>query len=227
MAGAGTVTISFGGPENEGGFNLSINPGAGVGWFLVMLGQDITIGPESVPVCTLMGWLKAACDVVVEDLPEAEICGLLETFGITICVALRPLVRPLCVIFFELLAKECRKNFKLLKTSLHKQCAKLDRFCKGHPRCEACTGGDMACADTHTGAAPRIAGKGACCSALGTRIPTPGLRFAAKDKRGRCFVCEIKVNAKGQNVFKHGKSCEGGTCLCPSSRHGCCALLQT
>jgi hypothetical protein len=83
------------------------------------------------------------------------------------------------------------------------------------------------CVDTHT--VDNIAqGPGPCCTAMrqhGGR-PTPGLRLAAVNKKGKCFVCEVKVStaknaAPGTLVFKHGKSAG----ICPTTTHGCCALL--
>ena len=83
-----------------------------------------------------------------------------------------------------------------------------------------------ACINTHT-ASSQVQGPGTCCAALAASGQTPhvGLRLAATDKRGKCFVCEVKASTSRHNagamVFKRGKSAG----ICPTSSHGCCALL--
>lgn len=83
------------------------------------------------------------------------------------------------------------------------------------------------CVNTHS-ATSLVQGPGMCCAALAAsgQAPHIGLRIAARDKRGKCVVCEIAAStaknaAPGQMKFKRGKSAG----LCPTSRHGCCALL--
>lgn len=77
----------------------------------------------------------------------------------------------------------------------------------------------MACNSTHS-VSSQAKGPGVCCAALGNRAPTPGLRFAAKDRRGHCFVCEVATGKRGNLVFKRGKSAG----ICPTTSSGCCSL---
>jgi hypothetical protein len=85
----------------------------------------------------------------------------------------------------------------------------------------------QACVTTHKGVAPTIQGAGVCCAAFSASgLPRAvGTRVATTDARGRCMVCEIKASTSKKNpgalVFKRGKSLG----LCPTSAHGCCALL--
>lgn len=85
----------------------------------------------------------------------------------------------------------------------------------------------MACVTTHNQTS-KVQGPGVCCAALGSQTPVIGLRFGATDKNGKCIVCEIKASTSKKNpgakVFKKGKSCANGTCICPSSSVGCCSL---
>lgn len=85
-----------------------------------------------------------------------------------------------------------------------------------------------ACANTHA-VSTLAQGPGPCCRALAAsgQAPAIGLRLATTDRKGKCIVCEItsskaKNAAPGQMVFKRGKAGQ----LCPTSRHGCCALLS-
>jgi hypothetical protein len=83
-----------------------------------------------------------------------------------------------------------------------------------------------ACADTHRTSSVSQ-GPGPCCRAIASsgQAPRVGLRVAATDARGRCIVCEVKASTSKKNpgamVIKRGKSMG----LCPTSAHGCCALL--
>jgi len=87
----------------------------------------------------------------------------------------------------------------------------------------------MACVNTHK-TSSTIQGPGICCAALAASGQTPaiGVRVAATTTTGKCIVCEIKASTSpkhlGKKVFKRGKACAGGTCLCPSSTGGCCEL---
>jgi hypothetical protein len=82
------------------------------------------------------------------------------------------------------------------------------------------------CVNTHK-VSTEAQGPGVCCAALAAsgQAPAVGVRLATTDKNGKCFVCEITTSHSpkhaGQLVFKRGKS-QG---LCPTSTHGCCALL--
>jgi hypothetical protein len=87
------------------------------------------------------------------------------------------------------------------------------------------------CVDQHS--VSNVAqGAGPCCTALRQHggAPTPGLRLAAVNRKGKCFVCEVERSTAKKYasnpgtaplVFKHGKSLG----LCPTTTHGCCALL--
>lgn len=89
-------------------------------------------------------------------------------------------------------------------------------------------GGNMACSNTHT-TSVKTQGPGVCCQAAAGQ-PTPiGARFAATDKNGHCFVCEVKASTSrshpGVKVFKRGKANVPGSAVsCPSTTGGCCAL---
>lgn len=78
------------------------------------------------------------------------------------------------------------------------------------------------CVSSHT-VQTRHGGPGVCCAALAAsgQHAAEGVRVAAKNKKGKCFVCEVKVGKKGNLVFKHGKSLG----LCPTASEGCCQLL--
>lgn len=86
----------------------------------------------------------------------------------------------------------------------------------------------VACVSSHQ-VSTTAAGPGICCAAMpaGVRAhPTVGERWAAKDKKGHCIVCEIALStaknaAPGQLKIKRGKAGQ----LCPTKSHGCCALL--
>jgi hypothetical protein len=89
----------------------------------------------------------------------------------------------------------------------------------------------MACANTHT-VSTLTQGPGVCCSALAASGQTPviGLRIAARNRAGKCIVCEIKASTSRKNpgvmVFKRGKAhVPGSTVSCPTSQEGCCALV--
>jgi len=87
----------------------------------------------------------------------------------------------------------------------------------------------MPCADTHR-TSTKVQGPGICCAALAASGLTPaaGVRVPATNSVGKCIVCEIKLSTSKKNpgklVFKRGKACAGGTCLCPTSTGGCCEL---
>jgi hypothetical protein len=89
-------------------------------------------------------------------------------------------------------------------------------------------GGNMACSNTHT-TSIKTQGPGVCCTAAAGQ-PTPiGARFAATDKNGHCFICEVKSSTSrshpGVKVFKRGKAnVVGSPISCPSTSGGCCAL---
>lgn len=114
-------------------------------------------------------------------------------------------------------------------------CDAITGQCKQTPGClkcvsEACNGGNnMACQTTHN-VTSRSQGPGPCCAALAASGQTPhvGLRLAAKDRSGRCIVCEVipsrsKKAAPGQLAFKRGRAAG----LCPTRESGCCALNST
>lgn len=83
----------------------------------------------------------------------------------------------------------------------------------------------MACSNTHN-TTTKTQGPGVCCAALGANTPTVGLRFAATDRNGHCFVCQVAASTSKKNpgklVFKRGKSLG----ICPTSSSGCCALAS-
>lgn len=87
------------------------------------------------------------------------------------------------------------------------------------------------CTNTHE-VTSQVQGPGVCCAALAASglKPAPGVRVAATNKDGKCFVCEVKASTSKKNpgalVFKRGKNqVPGSQVNCPSSSHGCCALL--
>lgn len=86
----------------------------------------------------------------------------------------------------------------------------------------------MACANTHS-VTTHAQGPGRCCASMPAGTPTIGMRWATTSRTGKCIVCEIKASTSqkhpGRLVIKRGKSCEGTTCLCPTSVGGCCRLL--
>lgn len=91
-------------------------------------------------------------------------------------------------------------------------------------------GNRMACVTTHK-VSQTAQGPGVCCAALGASGQTPvvGLRIAATDAKGHCFVCEVKSSTSKKNpgalVFKRGKSHVPGSAVsCPTSTGGCCSL---
>ena len=81
-----------------------------------------------------------------------------------------------------------------------------------------------ACVNTHN-VTTKTQGPGICCSHMPAGAPHVGMRWAATDKKGHCFVCEIKASTSqkhpGQMVIKRGRSAG----LCPTSVGGCCRLL--
>lgn len=88
----------------------------------------------------------------------------------------------------------------------------------------------MACANVHK-VSTTAQGPGTCCAALAASGQTPvvGLRVAAINSKGQCFVCEIKSSTSKKNpgimVFKRGKSHVAGSPVsCPTTQEGCCAL---
>jgi hypothetical protein len=82
----------------------------------------------------------------------------------------------------------------------------------------------MACANTHK-VSSTSQGPGTCCASMPAGTPHAGMRWAATDKKGRCFVCEVAVSRSvkraGELVIRRGKSAG----LCPTSVGGCCRLL--
>lgn len=86
----------------------------------------------------------------------------------------------------------------------------------------------MACVNTHS-VTTRAAGAGRCCSTMPAGTPHVGMRWATTTRANKCMVCEIAASTSakhpGRLIIKRGKSCEGGTCLCPTSVGGCCRLL--
>jgi hypothetical protein len=87
----------------------------------------------------------------------------------------------------------------------------------------------MACVNSHRETVVSQ-GPGPCCAALARsgQKAAIGVRVSATTKKGKCFVCEIAASKSqktpGKLVFKRGKACENGVCLCPVSTGGCCEL---
>ena len=74
-------------------------------------------------------------------------------------------------------------------------------------------------------------GPGACCRALAQsgQAAAVGVRVAATNKAGKCFVCEVVQSTSsrhpGKLVFRKGKSMvPGSNVSCPTAQEGCCAL---
>lgn len=89
-------------------------------------------------------------------------------------------------------------------------------------------GPPMACVNNHK-VSSTVQGAGTCCSALSKSgiAPAVGVRVAATDSKGKCFICEIKASTspkhRGSLVFKRGKA-SGPGASCPTSQQGCCIL---
>jgi hypothetical protein len=83
------------------------------------------------------------------------------------------------------------------------------------------------CVSTHR-TSTEVKGPGICCGSMpaGVRAdPKDGDRWATKNKKGECIVCELapstsKHASPGQLKIKRGKAGQ----LCPTKQHGCCAL---
>lgn len=110
-----------------------------------------------------------------------------------------------------------KTEFAVLRSLAEKLCKKPKPPNGGKPPVAA------ACVNTHK-VSSAVQGPGVCCKTMPADVrahPAPGERWAATDKRGKCFVCEIKTNKDGSLGFKRGKSAG----LCATTKHGCCSLL--